>query len=124
MNQLRRRPVIGMIIARPVRDHEIRRDLADDADDLRPVFQRWKQLSIVVFQNLIFRQAANFGGRLCFRNPPLGQRGWLHIKMSRIAVGSRNEGYLMSQLGQLDRTAAEYFVRIVRVGADDKIFSV
>ena len=109
--------MVGMVIVRPRRQHEVGFPQTDLADDLLARFQRRKQLAVVVVEDDVV-DPDPASSLLGFRPAPRRERAAAFRLMSRIAVGDGDEADVVSHRGQLRRGAACALIAIVRVGTE------
>ena len=116
--------VVGVVVVRTGRDHDVGVPLADLADDLNAHIQPGRELAVVVVEHFVVdaQPAARFLG---LGPPARGENASAFGLMTRVAVGDGDELDLVAGRGVLGREAARLDVAVVGVRAecDDADFS-
>ena len=110
--------VIGVVVVRPRREHDVGVPLPDLADDLLAHVHGGHELAVVVVERFVFRDAEP--PRRLLRPPRRrrGERAAAFGLVAGVAVGDGDELDLVAQRGPLGGGAAGLLVAVVGMGAE------
>ena len=111
--------VIGMIVVRPMRQDQVGLELADEADDRRPVLQRREQAAVGDVERHVFG-ADDLAGRGRLGAALLDELRSRIDVMAGAAVGDADHLDDMAAASPECGAAAGTVIRIVRMGAEDQ----
>ena len=113
--------VIGVVVVWAMGQNEIRRIVANQADDFFPIFKGGFKFAVVVVEYAVF----NACDRTCclgFGAAAAGEFNAANFVMTCIAVGDRNKFYFVTEVRIFDGDAARFDIAIIGMGAKDNDF--
>ena len=110
--------MVGMIVPRPMCDHDVRLPLTNHAGDELAILQGRHQLAIVNIEHLGGYSELLRAGR-SLRCPPQRQRSAGFLPVAHITVRDRHQLHMMPQPRPLHRRARCFVLRIIRMSTKD-----
>ena len=106
--------MIGVIVMRPMREYEVSLPRANKPRDNLAILQSGHNFTVMDIQYQRFHPHAS-GRLLGFGSASFGQWPPGHLPVTNVAIGHRDQFYLMAQLRPLDGTASNLKLRIIRM---------